>query len=108
MRVRATWLEQLRVVRNDGGDIGGLRDFRVRANAGPIAQADALEVDALLVGARQWLARLGFTVAGGEEIRPNTVSAIESDRIVVRAGATLRRTAAARTRQNNGRRKKRS
>ena len=101
MNVRATWLEQLRVVSDDGRDVGALRDFRMRASAGRMAQGDALAVDALLVGARQWLARLGFTDAGGEEIRPNAVSAIENERVLVRAGATSRRIGTMGTRRKN-------
>jgi sporulation protein YlmC with PRC-barrel domain len=90
MTYRVTLLEQLRVVREDGSDVGRLMDMRIRARLGPIRHAESPPVDALLVGAKEWLDRLGFRQSAGIEVKPRTVSSIERDRIIVRA-ATLKR-----------------
>ena len=90
MSYRITLLEQMRVVREDGKDLGRLMDMRIRAKLGPIRQPESLRVDALLVGAREWLERLGLRQATGDEVKPESVSAIEPERIVVREAARKR------------------
>ena len=90
MSYRITLLEQMRVVREDGKDLGRLMDMRIRAKLGPIKQPESLRVDALLVGAREWLERLGLRQATRDEVKPEAVSAIERERIVVRATARKR------------------
>lgn len=84
MSYRLTLLEQMPVVRDDGKDLGRLMDMRVRARLGRVEGADAPAVEALLVGARGWLERLGIRL-GSREVQPNAVLAVETDRVVVRA-----------------------
>jgi sporulation protein YlmC with PRC-barrel domain len=91
MSYRITLLEQMRVVAEDGKDLGRLMDMRIRAKLGPLRQPESLRVDALLVGAREWLERLGLRQETRDEVKPETVSAIEPERIVVRATASKRR-----------------
>jgi hypothetical protein len=82
-RYRLTLLEQMRVVREDGADVGRLMDLRTRATMGPMRQSETLQVDALLVGAGGWLQRMGL-VEGGSNVQPNAVIAVERDRVIVR------------------------
>ena len=86
MRYRLTLLEQMRVVRDDGTDVGRLMDLRTRATIGPIPHSETLPVDALLVGAGGWLERLGLA-EGGSTVQPNAVVAVERDRMIVRMRA---------------------
>ena len=83
MRYRLTLLEQMRVVREDGTDVGRLMDLRTRATIGPMPQSETLPVDALLVGAGGWLERMGI-VERGSDVQPNAVVAVERDRVIVR------------------------
>jgi sporulation protein YlmC with PRC-barrel domain len=83
MRYRLTLLEQMRVVRDDGTDVGRLMDLRTRATVGPMPQSETLTVDAILVGAGGWLERIGFK-EGGSNVQPNAVVAVERDRVIVR------------------------
>jgi len=87
MTHRLTLLEQLPVVREDGNDVGRLMDMRIRARLGPVRHAESPPVDALLVGAKEWFERLGFRQSASNEVKPESVSSIEPERIVVRAGA---------------------
>ena len=105
MTYRLTLLEQMRVVRDDGKDVGRLMDMRVRAPLGPLKQADSLAVDALLVGARGWLERLGFRVSSPNEVKPEAIRTIERDRLVV---ATSPKARPARTVQQKARNKRKS
>ena len=91
MTYRVTLLEQLRVVREDGNDIGRLMDMRIRARLGPVRHAESPPVDALLVGAKEWFERLGFRQSASNEVEPDTVSSIEPQCIVVRAAALRKR-----------------
>ena len=99
MRYRLTLLEQLRVVREDGTEVGRLMDLRTRATIGPMPQSETLPVDALLVGAGGWLERIGFK-EGGSNVQPNAVVAVERDRVIVRARKEPR---ASGTRKRSGR-----
>lgn len=105
MTYRLTLLEQMRIVRDDGKDLGRLMDMRVRAPLGPLRQADSLAVDALLVGARGWLERLGFRVGSHDEVKPEAIRAIEQDRVIV---ATSPMTRPAKTAQRKARNKRKS
>ncbi len=87
MTYRLTLLEQLRVVREDGNDLGRLMDMRIRARLGPVRHAESPPVDALLVGTKEWFERLGFRQSSSNEVKPGTVSSVESERIVVRVVA---------------------
>ena len=89
MHYRLTSLEQMRVVRDDGTDVGRLMDLRTRATIGPMPQSGTLPVDALLVGAGGWLERMGL-VEGDSNVQPNAVAAVERDRVIVRARAVRR------------------
>ena len=84
MRYRLTLLEQMRVVRDDGTEIGHLMDLRTRISLGPVRRSETASVDALLVGAGGWLERIGFK-EGGSRMQPNAVVAVERDRVIVRA-----------------------
>ena len=84
MRYRLTMLEQMRVVREDGTNVGRLMDLRMRATIGPMPQSGTLPIDALLVGARGWLERMGL-VEGDSNVQPNAVAAVERDRVIIRA-----------------------
>ena len=105
MTYRLTLLEQMRIVRDDGKDVGRLMDMRVRAPLGPLKQADSLAVDALLVGARGWLERLGFRVGSHNEVKPDAIRTIEQDRLVV---ATTTRTRPAKTAKKKARNQRKS
>jgi len=83
MRYRLTLLEQMRVVRDDGTDAGRLMDLRTRATIGPMPPSETLTVDALLLGAGGWLERMGFQEVDSN-VQPNTVVAVERDRVIVR------------------------
>ena len=105
MNYRLTLLEQMRVVRDDGQEVGRLMDMRVRAQLGPLKQADALVVSALLVGARGWLERLGFRVGSHNEVKPQAIRTIERDRLIV---AMSSQTRPATTVQQKARNKRKS
>ena len=90
MTYRLTLLEQMRIVRDDGKEVGRLMDMRVRAQLGPLKQADSLAVDALLVGARGWLERLGFRVSSPNDVKPEAIRTIERDRLVVATSPNAR------------------
>jgi sporulation protein YlmC with PRC-barrel domain len=103
MRYRLTLLEQMHVVREDGKDLGRLMDVRARAEHGPIARADFVPIDALLIGAAGWFERLGLKDGGSREVQPQAVIAVERERIVVRGEA--RESHRARGRPSGGPRK---
>ena len=100
MRYRLTLLEQMRVVRDDGTDVGRLMDLRTRAMIGPMPASETLTVDALLLGAGGWLERMGFKESDSN-VQPNTVVAVERDRVIVR---TRREARASGSRKRSGRR----
>ncbi len=85
MNHRLCKLGTLRMLRDDGKDLGRLIDIRVRTKLGRIARSESVPVDALLVGGAGWLARMGLRREGGLELPPNAIVAVESDRIVVRS-----------------------
>ncbi|HSD00432.1 MAG TPA: hypothetical protein VLI21_16125 [Casimicrobiaceae bacterium] len=91
MTYRLTVLEQLRVVREDGNDVGRLMDMRIGVRLGPVRRAESPPVDALLVGAKEWFERLGLRQSASNEVEPESVSSIEPQRIVVRAAALKKR-----------------
>lgn len=100
MRYRLTLLEQMRVVRDDGTDVGRLMDLRALATIGPMPPSATVTVDALLVGAGGWLERMGFKEGGGN-VQPNAVVAVERDRVIVR---TRKEPRASGSRKRSGRR----
>jgi sporulation protein YlmC with PRC-barrel domain len=89
MKYRLTLLEQMQVVRDDGKELGRLMDLRVHARHGPMARADFLPIDALLVGAAGWFERLGLRNGGSHEVQPRAVIGVEDTRIVVRGTARV-------------------
>ena len=88
MKYRLTLLEQMRVVRDDGKDLGRLMDMRARAGDGPVLRSDSFPIDALLVGAAGWFERMGLTRGSGREVAAASVIAVEQARIIVRGGAS--------------------
>jgi hypothetical protein len=104
MTYRLTLLEQLRIVRDDGKELGRLMDMRVRVQLGPLKQADSVAVDALLVGARGWLERLGFRVRSEDEVKPEAVRTIERDRLIVTSSPKTRAAKATQKKARNKRR----
>jgi sporulation protein YlmC with PRC-barrel domain len=88
MSYRLTRLEQMRVVRADGRELGRLMDLRTRAKHGPIERAESAAIDALLIGVTGWLERMGLTRKGSRQVQSKAVIAVEDDRIVVRASGT--------------------
>ena len=100
MRYRLTLLEQMRVVRDDGTDVGRLMDLRTRGTIGPMPPSETLTVDALLVGAGGWLERMGFK-EGDSNMQPNAVVAVERNRVIVR---TRKEPRAPGSRKRSGRR----
>jgi sporulation protein YlmC with PRC-barrel domain len=100
MRYRLTLLEQMRVVRDDGTDVGRLMDLRTRATIGPMPASETLAVDALLLGAGGWLERMGFKESDNN-VQPNAVVAVERDRVIVR---TRKEARASGSRKRSGRR----
>ena len=86
-RHRLTALAQKRVVRDDGKELGRLVDLRTRARFGRIERAETMAVDALLLGAHRWLARMGLSSNGDMEVQPSAVITVEEDRIIVRVPA---------------------
>lgn len=89
VRCRLTLLEQMRVVRDDGTDVGRLMDLRTRTTIGPMPQSETLPVDGLLVGAGGWLERMGLA-KGSSSVQPNAVVAVERDRVIVRTASDRR------------------
>ena len=61
MNHRLLELGKLRIVRDDGTDVGRLMDVRVRAKPGPVERAESMPVDALLIGSTGWLERMRST-----------------------------------------------
>ena len=90
MNHRLCDLGRMRIVRDDGKDLGRLVDVRVRVKLGRIEAAPSVPVDALLAGNAGWLERMGLRRDEGVELQPTAIVAIETDRIVVRASKPAR------------------
>ena len=99
MNHRLSELGKLRIVRDDGTEVGRLMDVRIRAKPGPVERTESMPVDALLIGSTGWLERIGVQRSSGLEIPPTAIDAVENDRIVMRTATKGGRKPRSRTKR---------
>jgi len=82
-------LEGVDVVDEDGVRLGPLQELRCRGTRGRAGAA--ARVEALVVGTRGWLERLGIARSRGGEVAARAVVRWERDVVVVRRGTRVQR-----------------
>jgi hypothetical protein len=90
MNVRLTLLQRMEVERDGRAKLGRLMDVRARARLGPIARAESLDAESLLLGASGWLEQMGLRQGGAREAPARSIVGIEREKIIVRAMAATR------------------